>query len=293
MSVLTEVFSVIAPVFVCAGIGLIWERQGRPYDTELVTTLTTAVGVPCLVFSTLAEVDLEPAAFGVMAAAALAALALFAAVGGAVLKIAGLSLRAFLPAMVFPNTGNMALPLALLAFGDPGLALAIAYFVVFIVAQFIFSPIIVSGTTSFKALARMPILYAVAAALVFMATGMRPPAWIASTTRILGSMTIPLMLITLGISLAKLHVGSLKLSLWLALFRLGMGLGVGLALAETFDFTGAARGVVVLQSAMPAAIFNYLFAQRYDRAPEEVAGTVVISTAISFLTLPLLLWFLL
>lgn len=293
MSMLTEVFSVIAPVFICAGIGLVWERQGRPYDTELVTTLTTTVGVPCLVFSTLANVELEPAAFGTMAAAALAALVLFSVIGAAVLKFAGLSLRAFLPSMVFPNTGNMALPLALLAFGNPGLALAIAYFVVFIVAQFIFSPIIVSGTTSFKALAGMPILYAVAAALVFMATGQSPPAWIANTTQILGSMTIPLMLITLGISLAKLHVGSLKRSLWLALLRVAMGIGVGLALAQGFNFTGAARGVVVLQSAMPAAIFNYLFAQQYGRAPEEVAGTVVISTATSFLTLPVLLWFLL
>ena len=44
---------------------------------------------------------------------------------------------------------------------------------------------------------------------------------------------------------------------------------------------------------MPVAVFSYLFAVRYNRSPEEVAGTVLISTVLSFLSLPLLLWFVL
>ncbi len=288
-----ELFSIIAPVFICAGIGMAWERQGRPYDTEFVTTLTTNVGVPCLVFSTLADVDLDPQAFAVMAVAALAALASFAAVSTAVLGLARLPLRAFLPSMIFPNSGNMALPLSLLAFGEPGLALSIAYFAVYVVAQFVLTPVIAAGTMSLVALARMPILYAVAVAVLFMVAGAKPPAWIANTTRILGGMTIPLMLITLGISLAKLKVGSLGRSAALAVLRLVMGFTVGVALAETFGMSGAARGVLILQAAMPVAVFNYLFAQRYNQEPEEVAGIVVISTAVSFATLPVLLWYLL
>ena len=54
-----------------------------------------------------------------------------------------------------------------------------------------------------------------------------------------------------------------------------------------------ARGVLIVQSSMPVAVFNCLFAQRNQRAPEEVAGLVVISTALSFVTLPLLLWYVL
>ncbi len=50
---------------------------------------------------------------------------------------------------------------------------------------------------------------------------------------------------------------------------------------------------MVLQSAMPVAVFNYLFAQRYARAPEEVAGLVVVSASLSFVTLPVLLAFVL
>ena len=73
--------------------------------------------------------------------------------------------------------------------------------------------------------------------------------------------------------------------------RLLSGFVVGWAAAEMFGMDGAARGELILQCAMPVAVFNYLFALQYNNQPEEVAGTVVISTALSFLTLPLLLWY--
>ena len=50
--------------------------------------------------------------------------------------------------------------------------------------------------------------------------------------------------------------------------------------------------MVILESAMPVAVFNYLWAVRYNTAPEVVAGLVLASTALSFDTLPLLLLFL-
>lgn len=74
----------------------------------------------------------------------------------------------------------------------------------------------------------------------------------------------------------------------LALARLGLGLAVGLGIVWSFGLEGTERGVVLIESAMPCA-FNYLLAARYDRHPEEIAGAIVISTLLSFATLPLLL----
>ena len=76
----------------------------------------------------------------------------------------------------------------------------------------------------------------------------------------------------------------------LALLRLGFGFAIGYCLAWSFGLEGALRGVLILQCAMPAAVFNYIIAVRFNRAPEEIASLVVASTAISFLTLPLLLY---
>jgi hypothetical protein len=56
-----------------------------------------------------------------------------------------------------------------------------------------------------------------------------------------------------------------------------------------FGLEGTKRGVVLIESAMPVAVFNYLLAARYDRHPDEIAGAIVISTLASFATLPLLL----
>jgi len=290
---LASLFSIIAPVFVCAAIGFMWARSGRRFDTELVIALVSNIGAPCLVFVTLVEVAIEPAALARLALATVLAMTGFAAVGAVALKILGLSQRAFLPSIIFPNTGNMGLPLCLLAFGDVGLALAIAYFTVSAAAQFMIGPAIAAGTLSPGALARVPILYAVPAALVFTLGGLPVPEWLLNTTRLLGGMAIPLMLIALGISLASLRVGNLRHSVVLASLRLVAGFAVGLVVSAVLDLGPVERGVVVVQSTMPVAVFNFLFAQRYRTQPAEVAGLVVISTLLSFATLPALMAFLL
>jgi len=286
-----QLFSVIAPVFICAAIGYVWKRQERHYDADLISALSVNIGTPCLTFYTLTSTNLDPDSFEKMSLATLVTLAAFVVLYVPVLKGAGLSQRSFLPAMTFANVGNMGLPLSLLAFGEKGLAFAISYFAVNVVVMFSFGVAVAAGATTVKTLLRLPVIYAVAAAMVFLYTGIKPPDWIVNTTYILGGLTIPLMLITLGVSLAGLGIKSLPRSVSLSVLRLVSGFLVGWATAEVFGMEGAARGVLILQCAMPVAVFNYLFALQYGNQPEEVAGTVVISTALSFLTLPLLLWY--
>lgn len=284
-----QLFDILAPVFVTAGIGYGWARLGGPFDTRSVTALVTNVGTPCLILSTLTRLDVSAAAFAEMGLAAVLALAALAALGMAALRLARLPFHTYLPALMFANTGNMGLPLCLFAFGQTGLALAIAVFAVNAVAQFTIGMLISSGDLSLRRLLTTPVLYAVALALVFMLTGWAPPVWFANTIQLIGGLAIPLMLLALGVALARLRVRSVGRSLWLSLLRLLPGLAVGFLLAHLLDMTGAARGVLILQSAMPVAVFNFLFAERHNRTPHEVAGMVFLSTVISFATLPLLL----
>lgn len=285
--------NVITPVLACAVIGYFWKRQGKPFSTEVITPLVTAIGTPCLVFSTLVKVEISPEAFTDMVAAAAVTIIAFFAISWTVLKAFKLDVRAFLNAMVFANIGNMGLPLCLLAFGQEGLALAIAYFTVDVVFLFTVGVAISARAASVGAVLRLPVIYAIAAALVVMFLDIDAPQAVVKTTELLGGLTIPLMLIALGVSLADMKVSSVKVSVGLSVLRLGMGFAVGWATAVLFGMEGAARGVLILQCAMPVAVFNYLFAARYDTRPAEVAGTVVVSTVLSFATLPLLLMFVL
>ena len=106
---------------------------------------------------------------------------------------------------------------------------------------------------------------------------------------LLGGIVIPAQLVALGFSLLQLRVGGIARSAFLGVFRLAMGVAVGFVIAGLFDLTGAARAIVIIQSAMPVAVSSYLFAEKFNRQPAEVAGMVVVSTAVSFVTLPFLL----
>ncbi len=287
------ILSVIAPVFICALVGYGWVKRGLEFDTPFVSRLVMEVGAPCLIFSTFMEIEIDMEAFRGMAWAAFAAMALFGVIGAVVLHLCKLDQRTWLPTQMFPNVGNMGLPLCLLAFGDEGLALSLTYFMVNVVFGFTLGMAITSGRLSLMELIKNPMFISVGITLVFLFTGIKPPAWIQDTTSLLGDLTIPLMLVAMGVSLARFQITSFKRSFALSVLRIGMGFLVGVVLAEILGMEGVARGILILQSAMPVAVFSYLFAVRYNRSPEEVAGTVVISTLLSFLTLPALLWFVL
>ena len=124
---LQQIFTIIAPVLVMASIGFAWVRMRMPFDNNTITDLIINVGTPCLLFSTLLTRRPELSALGEIAGVGLAMLALVGILAAAVLKLARLELKTYWPAMVFPNAGNMGLPLCLLAFGNTGLSLAVPF----------------------------------------------------------------------------------------------------------------------------------------------------------------------
>jgi hypothetical protein len=287
--VIAELAAIVAPTFIVAAIGFIWARTGRPFQSGFVTSLVTLVGTPFLVFSSLTKHDLDLAAVAEMAGATLLAFIGFAIVGIIVLRLSKLPLNSFLPALMFPNSGNMGLPLCLFAFGEEGLALAIVFFAISATLQFTVGIGIAAGSADPKRLLRMPLTYAVLAALLVLLFDLPVPGWLANTSDLLGGITIPLMLIALGVSLAQLKVSNLGRGLALSLVRLGSGAAIGFAVGTLLGLDERALGVLTIQSGMPVAVFNYLFAELYQRQPAEVASLIIVSTLISFATLPFLL----
>jgi malate permease and related proteins len=292
-----QLFAIIAPVLICAAIGFTWVKLKVTYDTAFVTNLATSIGTPALVFSTLVSQDLGTDGLvdrmGGMALATAVSIAVMLVAGGIILRLMRLQLGAYLPAIAFSNAGNMGLPLCLFAFGDEGLALAIIYFAMTAILNFTVGVALAAGTLSLTQLIRTPILWAVAVSVAVILTGYQTPEWAMRTIGLIGQLTIPLMLLTLGVSLARLGLRRLGRSFLLSLLRLGLGFGTGVAVVWALDLGHVQGGVLIIQAAMPVAVFNYLFAQRYAREPEDVAGMVLISTVISFLTLPALLTFVL
>jgi predicted permease len=289
MGITLEIATILAPVFILAGIGYGWSRIGMPFDSEMVTSIVTNIATPCLIFSTLANLEISPQAFGEIALAAVLCGIGFAIAGRIVLGFLKLPPHSYLPALMFPNTGNLGLPLCLFAFGPAGLALALGCFTVASFTQFTVGMAMAAGEWSLKRLLKTPIIYALIVALIFMLTHTVPPKWLLNTTNLMGGVAIPLMILALGVSLAQLRVTRLPLALGLSVVRVAGGFAIGWGVASALGLEGASRGVLMIQATMPTAVFNYLFALRFRRQPADVAGIIVMSTLIVFAILPLLL----
>jgi predicted permease len=284
-----QLFAIIAPVLVIALVGFVWEKRRMPFDTNMVSDLITYVGAPCLVTSSLMSSRPEPGDMLRIVAAQMLITLIIGLGGLLLLKALRQPIKVFLPSLMFGNAGNMGLPLCLFAFGQHGLAFAVTYYATASVLQFSVGQGIASGHMSLKGIATSPVVIAIAICAVLIGTDTPLPEWIANTVDVLGKLMIPLMLMSLGTSLTRLKLTGFSRSFGYSVVRLLAGFGVAVAVAWALGLDEAARGSVIVQSSMPAAVFNYFFAMRYDNRPDEVAGIVLISTIVSFLTLPLLM----
>ena len=286
-----QIFTVLFPVILCAFLGALWARSGQRYDSDFVSRLVLNIGAPALILSTLSQVDIDPSLFADIAIACVLVSVILAILGFVIPGLLGDDVRTYLPSFVFPNVGNMGLPVCMFAFGEQGLALALIFFMVLSVAHFPVGILMAGGREAggLMGIIKMPILYAIALAVLLMMSGAVLPDFLNNAVSLIGAMTIPLMLITLGVSLYSLKVSGWGKALLYSLIRILGGLSAGLLVVWWLDIEGVARSVVLIQSSMPVAVFNYLFAVRFDRQPDAVAGLVVVSTILSFVSLPLLL----
>nr|WP_174820517.1 AEC family transporter [Ruegeria atlantica] len=285
-----NVLNVVLPVLICAGIGYCLALIKAPFDNKVIGGIVSRVGYPTLIISHLSTTTIAIDTFlDVMTAAALA-IAGFGVLGFVALKAMRLPVRAFLTPLMHSNVGNIGLPITLLALGDAGMAYAMGFVVVVLISIFTIGMWIPAGEFSPRKIATSPIIYAVTLSLILMATGYSLPQPIAKSFDILGGLSIPLMLLTLGHTLATLRIKRLGLAVVLTLLHLVMAVAISSALVWAFGFTGAERGAFILCCLMPSSVATYLFIDQH--MPEygpDVAGFILVSTLTTIVVLPVAL----
>lgn len=293
MQVVFLVLGIVAPVFLLGVAGFAWARSGVDFPTSFVTRMSFTISVPCLIFVSLARADIDAAVLNDLLAGSLAAYVLATIGIWLMLKIGGLKQRTWLAPLVFGNTGNVGLPVALFAFGDLGLVYAVVIFAVMAMLSFTVGVWIVSGGGSPREALKQPIFYGAAFGLAVNLLHVPLPDWLMNSLSLAGQMAIPLMLLTLGVSVARLSVGGVGRAVLFSVLRLFVCGFAGLVAAVAFDMDPLAAKSLVLQMLMPVAVTSYLMAERYDAEPIAVAGLVVVSTVLSVVVTPLVLGFML
>ena len=289
MSLTLQVVQIVTPVFLMVSVGALWVWSGRDFPTGFVTEFVTKLAVPALIIVVLMRSELEKSAVTQLFLAALAAYGIACSVFAVVLAVFRLPMRTYLAPFTFGNTGNLGLPLALFAFGSAGLELAVVVFAVTSVLAFSVGIGLVSGSFSAKRLLSEPIVWGTVIGAALLYTDTKTPVWIANFLDLLGQLAIPLVLATLGVSLARLNANALSFAFVLSALKLfgsaAIGWGVGLA----FGLDPLAASVLILQMATPVAVTSFMLAQLYEAEEGAVAAMVIASTALSIVTLPLLL----
>lgn len=289
---LIELFNVVSPVLFISLIGFIWVKRDYDFPTDFVTRINMNLGAPCLVFVGLLGLREDISAMTTFMFAALVAIIILLIVAAIFVYLTGLPRRGYIIALSSSNCGNMGIPLSLFAFGNIGMSYAIAFYVVGSIFQYTVSLLISHGNMKASELLRLSLLWGILAAGFFIATDTEPPKWLMNTTELLAGIMIPLMLLALGASLARLQVIKLGKIATIGALKMIAGIGIGIIVADWFGFTGIDRNVMILQMSMPVAVFSYLLAARYNRNPDEVASLIFVTTLMSIALVPVMLIFL-
>ena len=289
MNQFSTVLQIVTPVFFLAAIGFAWVKLGFEYRIEFVTQLAMTLSVPCLVFTALMKTEIDPQSLSIVSLAAVLAYGLVTLVAMLIVKLARIDIRTYLAPLIFGNTGNLGLPIAFFAFGQDGLGYAVVVFAIMIVFSFTFGVWLVSGGGSVAKLLKEPIVGATLLGALFLWQGWTTPVFLTNTLELIGQMAIPLMLITLGVALARLSLGRLWLPVLLSAGKYAFCVAIAWGVGRWFSLPPIAFGVLVMQISTPVAVTSYLLAEKYRADADSVAGLVVVSTLLAVVTIPLTL----
>ncbi|MEM8978336.1 MAG: AEC family transporter [Pseudomonadota bacterium] len=293
MNLFLTVLEITAPVFLLAALGFGWVRAGLAFDTRFVTQLTTYVSVPCLIFVALVEMDINRDTVARLVLATVLGYALLTFASWLIVRLGRLEPRTYLAPIIMGNTGNIGLPIALFAFGDQGLAFALVVFAIMGTYAFTGGIWMVSGHFTLKRALTDPLVLSTLAGLLFWFFSWDLPSVMSNAAGLLGQMAIPLMLLTLGVAVSRLKIAQLSKAMVISIVRLVVCIVCGIIAAKALNLPPVQAAVLIVQISTPVAVTSYLIADQHGANSEDVAGLVVVSTALSVITLPLTLAFLL
>ena len=285
---LIRIVSILFPLFAITAVGYFVGRRTKP-DLSHANKLTMDVFVPALVFAALANKEFHISEYIPLTFATLVIVIGSGLAGWALAKAAGLQPRTFVPPMMFNNCGNLGLPLAVLAFGDAALAPAVVMFMVSNLLHFTYGAWLLDHRIKVWTVWKVPSVIATFAGLAVGIAGVEiwPPLMLA--IKMLGDISIPLMLFALGVRLTESRITSIGIGLFAAAARPLVGMALAFAVMQVIELPPQERALLLVFGALPPAVLNFIFAERYSQEPALVASMVLIGniSALLFLSLAL------
>nr|WP_298250009.1 AEC family transporter [uncultured Halomonas sp.] len=280
-----QILATLLPVFLIAGCGTLYGRLRNP-DITTLNTLNMELFVPMLVFAVLADGQAPLEEYMGLALGGVVVVLGSGLLLWPLVKHLGLEVKTFLPPMMFNNSGNMGIPLLLLAFGEAALPAAVVLFIVEMLLHFTVGLWMLNPGASWWRILRLPIVLATFAGLAVNLLGVALPGWLLEALHMLGEVCIPLLLFALGVRMLDVDFSDWKVGLLGAVLCPLSGLVLAAPLIWLLELNGLQAAGLWVFAALPPAVLNYLVAEQYRQEPHKVASLVLIGNLGSLVVMP-------
>ena len=285
---LIRIVEIHFPLFAITALGYLVGRRMKP-DLSQANKLNMDVFVPALVFAALANKAFDISAFLPLVVAVSLIVLGSGLVAWALARALGMQPKTLVPPIMFNNCGNLGLPLAVLTFGETALAPMVVMFMVSNLVHFSFGAWLLDHRVRLLTVWKVPSVLATFLGLSVSLSHFEvwPPLLIA--IRMLGEISIPLMLFGLGVRLADSRISAVGIGVFGALARPLIGLALAWAVLQLVELPAREQALLLVFGALPPAVLNFMFAERYQQEPGKVASMVLIGNLAAVIFLPLAL----
>jgi predicted permease len=287
-----QIFSIIFPIFAIVLVGYLYGRRHAP-DMAAANQLNLDIFVPALIFHVLSKKSFELGAYQELALAALIIVMGSGVLAWGVARLMRFETKTFVPPMMFSNSGNMGLPLALFAFGEAALPAAVVLFIVENTLHFSVGMKMMDSRTSMLGILRIPMVIATIVGIAFSLTGWVLPEVLSVSIEMVGQVAIPLMLFSLGVRLTGIDLRDWRIGVVGAIVCPATGLIIALMITPFFDLPPLQYGQLLIFSVLPPAVLNFMIAEKYNQEPRKVASIVMMGNLGSVLIIPMALAYIL
>ena len=285
---LIRIVSILFPLFAITALGYFVGRRMKP-DLSHANKLNMDVFVPALVFGALVSKDFRLGEYLPLLFATVVIIVGSGVAGWLVARASGIATKTLVPPMMFNNCGNLGLPLAVLAFGESALAPAVVMFVVSNVIHFSYGAWLLDHHTKLTTVWRSPSILATIAGLAVGFLGIEVWSPLLMSIKMVGDISIPLMLFALGVRLADSRISAVGFGVFGAVLRPVVGMALAWVLLQMLDLPPREQALLLVFGALPPAVLNYMFAERYNQEPDKVASMVLIGNLAAVVFLPIAL----
>ncbi len=287
-----QIFQIVFPLFAIVLVGYLYARR-HPPDMAAANQINLDIFVPALIFHVLSDKSFELQQFGELALIAAIIILGSGLIAWPIARLLGYQTNTLVPPMMFSNSGNMGLPLALFTFGEAALPAAVVLFIIENTLHFSVGVRMMDRTTSLRSLFRIPMVAAAIAGLTVTLLNIEIPTPAATAIEMVAQVSIPLMLFSLGVRLIHINFEDWKIGVVGALLAPLSGLLIYLLITPLFDLPALQMKLALLFAVLPPAVLNFMVAEKYQQEPQRVAAIVLMGNLAALVVIPLTLLFIL